>query len=168
MKLQRGDETNLAIWREMIALSQVQFDTIYQRLGVKFDHTLGESFYNPHLQRVVDELCGKGIARESEGALAVFFEDVPALKEQPALIRKSDGGFNYTTTDLATWNTGSIPGSPTKLFTSPMGVSSFIFNSSSPLSASGTLTRRSSWLTSGSARSLETMESPSRRVPVKR
>ena len=43
-----------------------------------------------------------GIARESEGALAVFFEDVPALKEQPALIRKSDGGFNYTTTDLAT------------------------------------------------------------------
>jgi len=102
VKLQRGDETNLAIWREMIALSQVQFDTIYRRVGVRFDHTLGESFYNPHLQRVVDELCGKGIARESEGALAVFFEDVPALKEQPALIRKSDGGFNYTTTDLAT------------------------------------------------------------------
>jgi arginyl-tRNA synthetase len=102
VKLQRGDETNLAIWREMIALSQVQFDTIYRRLGVRFDHTLGESFYNPHLQRVVDDLCARGIARESEGALAVFFEDVPALKEQPALIRKSDGGFNYTTTDLAT------------------------------------------------------------------
>jgi arginyl-tRNA synthetase len=102
VQLQRGDPTNLAIWREMIALSQVQFDTIYQRLGVKFDHTLGESFYNPHLQRVVDDLCARGIARESEGALAVFFEDVPALKEQPALVRKSDGGFNYTTTDLAT------------------------------------------------------------------
>ena len=102
VKLQRGDQTNLAIWREMIALSQVQFETVYGRLGVKFDHTLGESFYNPHLQRVVDELCGKGVARESEGALAVFFEDIPALKEQPALIRKSDGGFNYTTTDLAT------------------------------------------------------------------
>jgi arginyl-tRNA synthetase len=102
VKLQRGDETNLAIWREMIALSQVQFDTIYRRLGVKFDHTLGESFYNPHLQRVVDELYSRGIARESEGALAVFFEDVPPLKEHPALIRKSDGGFNYTTTDLAT------------------------------------------------------------------
>jgi arginyl-tRNA synthetase len=86
----------------MIALSQVQFDTIYRRLGVKFDHTLGESFYNPHLQRVVDELYSRGIARESEGALAVFFEDVPPLKEHPALIRKSDGGFNYTTTDLAT------------------------------------------------------------------
>jgi arginyl-tRNA synthetase len=102
VKLQQGDETNLAIWREMIALSQVQFDTIYGRLGVKFDHTFGESFYNPHLQRVVDDLVGRGIARESEGALAVFFDDVPALKEQPALIRKSDGGFNYTTTDLAT------------------------------------------------------------------
>ena len=102
VQLQRGDPTNLAIWREMIALSKVQFDAIYQRLGVKFDHTLGESFYNPHLQRVVDELCARGIARESEGAVAVFFEDVAALKEQPALIRKSDGGFNYTTTDLAT------------------------------------------------------------------
>jgi arginyl-tRNA synthetase len=102
VQLQRGDPTNLAIWREMIALSQVQFDTIYRRLGVRFDHTLGESFYNPHLHRVVDELSARGIARESEGAVAVFFEDVPALKEQPALIRKSDGGFNYTTTDLAT------------------------------------------------------------------
>jgi arginyl-tRNA synthetase len=102
VQLQRGDPANLAIWREMIALSQVQFDTIYRRLGVKFDHTLGESFYNPHLQRVIEELCGRGIARESEGALAVFFEEIPALKEQPALIRKSDGGFNYTTTDLAT------------------------------------------------------------------
>ncbi|MCI0744065.1 MAG: arginine--tRNA ligase [Verrucomicrobia subdivision 3 bacterium] len=102
VKLQRGDETNRAIWREMIALSQAQFDAIYRRLGVKFDHTIGESFYNPQLQATVDQLRARGIARESEGALAVFFEHVPALKEQPALIQKSDGGFNYTTTDLAT------------------------------------------------------------------
>ena len=86
----------------MIALSQKQFDTIYGRLGVKFDHTLGESFYNPRLKPLVDELVAKGLARESEGAIAIFFDDVPQLKEQPALIRKSDGGFNYTTTDLAT------------------------------------------------------------------
>ena len=86
----------------MIALSQKQFDTIYARLGVKFDQTLGESFYNPRLKPLVDELVAKGIARESEGAIAIFFDDVPQLKEQPALIRKSDGGFNYTTTDLAT------------------------------------------------------------------
>jgi arginyl-tRNA synthetase len=102
VKLQGGDAGNLRIWREMIALSQSQFDTIYARLGVKFDHTLGESSYNPRLPALVEELVAKGIARESEGALAVFFDDIAQLKKQPALIRKSDGGFNYTTTDLAT------------------------------------------------------------------
>src|SRR6266550_2544673 len=102
VKLQASDAENLRIWREMLALSQEQFDAIYGRLGVKFDHTLGESFYNPRLPALVEELVAKGIARESEGALAVFFEDIPQLKEHPALIRKSDGGFNYTTTDLAT------------------------------------------------------------------
>ncbi|MFZ1073043.1 MAG: arginine--tRNA ligase [Verrucomicrobiia bacterium] len=102
VKLQGGDEENLKIWREMIALSQKQFDTIYARLGVKFDHSLGESFYNPQLNPLVDDLLAKGIARESEGAIAIFFDDNPQLKEHPALVRKSDGGFNYTTTDLAT------------------------------------------------------------------
>lgn len=105
VKLQRGDEENLRIWHEMIALSQIQFDTIYARLGVRFDETLGESFYNPKLQSVVDELKARGLARESEGALAIFFDDPadpPQLKDKPALVQKSDGGFNYTTTDLAT------------------------------------------------------------------
>ena len=102
VKLQRGDEENLRIWREMIVLSQVQFDTIYARLGVKFDYALGESFYNPKLPAIVDDLKAKGLARESEGAIVVFFDDVPQLKDKPALVQKSDGGFNYTTTDLAT------------------------------------------------------------------
>jgi arginyl-tRNA synthetase len=102
VRLQAGDGENIRIWREMIALSRVQFDTIYHRLGVKFDYTLGESFYHPRLQPLVQELLDQGIARESEGALAVFFDDSPQLKEHPALIRKSDGAFNYTTTDLAT------------------------------------------------------------------
>ncbi|HEV2436843.1 MAG TPA: arginine--tRNA ligase [Verrucomicrobiae bacterium] len=102
VKLQRGDGENLKIWREMIALSEKQFDAIYSRLGVIFDQMLGESFYNPRLEPVVDELVARGIARESEGALAIFFDEVPQLKSHPALIRKSDGGFNYTTTDLAT------------------------------------------------------------------
>jgi arginyl-tRNA synthetase len=115
VKLQGGDAENLKIWREMIALSQKQFDEIYSRLGVKFDVTLGESFYNPKLKPLVDELLAKGIARESEGAIAIFFDDNPKLKAHPALIRKSDGGFNYTTTDLATlayrlekWNPDEI------------------------------------------------------------
>jgi arginyl-tRNA synthetase len=102
VKLQSGDKENLIIWREMIALSEKQFAEIYSRLGVKFDHAFGESFYNPRLKLLVDELVASGIARESEGALAIFFDDNPQLKPHPALIRKSDGGFNYTTTDLAT------------------------------------------------------------------
>ena len=102
VKLQGGDEENLRIWHEMITLSQKQFDTIYARLGVKFDHALGESFYNPKLKPLVDEFLATGIARQSEGAIAIFFDDNPQLKAHPALIRKSDGGFNYTTTDLAT------------------------------------------------------------------
>ena len=115
VKLQSGDAENLKIWREMIALSQKQFDEIYSRLGVKFDVTLGESFYNDKLAPLVDELLQKGIARESEGAIAVFFDDNPQLKDKPALVRKSDGGFNYATTDLATlayrlekWNPDEI------------------------------------------------------------
>jgi arginyl-tRNA synthetase len=102
VKLQRADAENLAIWRQMIALSQHQFDTLYARLGVHFDHTLGESFYNPRLPAVVDDLVARGLARESEGARVVFFEDDPELKHHPAIIQKSDGAANYATTDLAT------------------------------------------------------------------
>jgi arginyl-tRNA synthetase len=102
VKLQAGDPQNLKIWNHLITISQKQFDEIYSRLGVKFDHSLGESFYNPKLNPLVDELLEKKIARESEGAMAIFFEDNPQLKDHPALIRKSDGGFNYSTTDLAT------------------------------------------------------------------
>ncbi len=115
VKLQAGDAENISIWKEMIRLSQIQFDTIYSRLGVKFDFALGESFYNPWLGDVVSDLMQRGIARESEGAVGVFSDGSLLPKEDPflvnrdgewiadpALVRKSDGGFNYTTTDLAT------------------------------------------------------------------
>jgi arginyl-tRNA synthetase len=115
VKLQQGDPEDLAIWREMIRLSQGQFDKLYSRLGVTFDHTLGESFYHPRLKAIVQELLDKGIARESQGAIAVFSDgklppkDDPLLitrdgerKDNPFLIQKRDGGFNYATTDLAT------------------------------------------------------------------
>jgi arginyl-tRNA synthetase len=115
VKLQNGDSENLKIWQEMIALSQKQFDEIYARLGVKFDFWYGESFYNDRLKPLVDELMEKKIARESEGAVGVFSNGAVPPKEDvflvnrdgewvpdPALVRKSDGGFNYTTTDLAT------------------------------------------------------------------
>jgi arginyl-tRNA synthetase len=115
VKLQAGDAENVAIWKEMIVLSQKQFDSIYSRLGVKFDVALGESFYNPWLGEVVADLLARGIARESEGAVGVFSDGTLPPKEDPflvnrdgewvadpALVRKSDGGFNYMTTDLAT------------------------------------------------------------------
>ncbi|MDP6793985.1 MAG: arginine--tRNA ligase [Verrucomicrobiota bacterium] len=102
VKLQDGDAENLAIWHEMIDLSRHQFDEIYSRLRVNFDETLGESFYNDRLKGVVDELIAQGIAEESEGAQVVFFNDHKSLKKHPAIVRKSDGAANYTTTDLAT------------------------------------------------------------------
>lgn len=115
VKLQRGDGENLGIWKEMQELSKKQFETVYNRLDIQFDHTLGESFYNEQLQDVVKDLSEKKIATESQGAKVVFFEDVEALKDHPALILKSDGGANYTTTDLATldyrlttWNPDEI------------------------------------------------------------
>jgi arginyl-tRNA synthetase len=102
VKLQNGDSENLELWRQMISLSQAEFTAIYRRLGVQFDHTLGESFYNPRLKSIVQELQDLGVACESEGAMAVFFDEIPELKAHPALIQKSDGASNYMTTDLAT------------------------------------------------------------------
>ncbi len=115
VKLQAGDEENLGIWREMIRLSQAQFDTIYSRLDIHFTHTLGESFYNPWLKEVVADLAAKGIATESDGAMCVFsdgtlaekddpflIKDADGWKPAPALVQKTDGAANYTTTDLAT------------------------------------------------------------------
>ena len=115
VKLQGGDEENLRIWHEMIRLSQAQFDAVYGRLGVKFDVMLGESFYNPQLKGVVEDLKHRGIARESEGAWCVFsdgatkheddpffIKDKDGWHDNPAIVQKRDGAANYTTTDLAT------------------------------------------------------------------
>ncbi len=115
VKLQAGDAENLGLWREMIRLSQGQFDTIYGRLGIRFDFTLGESFYNERLKPVVEELLALRIARESDGAVCVFsdgslapeqdpflIKDKEGWRDNPALVLKSDGAANYTTTDLAT------------------------------------------------------------------
>ncbi len=128
VKLQAGDSENLALWHEMIRLSQFQFDSIYGRLGITFDFTLGESFYNERLKPVVEQLKVKEIARESDGAVCVFsdgllpqeqdpflIKDKDGWRDNPALVLKSDGAANYTTTDLATlqyrietWNPDEI------------------------------------------------------------
>ncbi len=115
VKLQSGDEENLAIWQRMIALSQEQFDQVYGRLGVTFDETLGESFYNPQLPGLVEELQGKGIAELSEGAMVVRFPGDKQLADKPAIVRKRDGAANYTTTDLATLRYRMETWSPTDI-----------------------------------------------------
>ena len=102
VRLQRREPENLNIWQDMRDRSLREFISIYDRLGVTFDVTYGESFYNARLESLVQDLVAKQIARESEGAMVVFFNDLPQLKEHPLIIRKRDGGFNYATTDLAT------------------------------------------------------------------
>ncbi len=102
VKLQQGDAENLDIWKRCVALSLDQLRTIYEKLDVLFDHFLGESHYNDQLAPLVENLLASGIAEISDGATCVFFRDVPELADKPCLIRKSDGGFLYATTDLAT------------------------------------------------------------------
>jgi arginyl-tRNA synthetase len=71
-------------------------------LDIHYDLQCGESFYNDRLPGVVDRLLKSGIAETSEGAVVVFFREVPELADKPLIIRKRDGGFNYATTDVAT------------------------------------------------------------------
>ena len=105
-KLQKGDAENTALWQEFMDISRRAFDRVYERLDIHFDHWLGESFYNPMLADVVADLRTKGIARPSDGAVCVFYDDDTntgkELAERPFLIQKSDGAFLYATTDLAT------------------------------------------------------------------
>lgn len=99
VKLQGGDPENRALWKQFVDLSLEEFEHIYKRLGVSFDLVRGESHYSDRLQGVIDQLRQKGLARESEGALVCFLEEE---KLPVCIVQKSDGAFNYATTDLAT------------------------------------------------------------------
>ena len=98
VKLQQGDAENLALWKRFIDISISEFNRMYDLLGVKFDTYRGESFYNDMMPGVVERLVKDGLAVESEGALVVNLEQE---KLGVAIVRKSDGGYNYTTSDLA-------------------------------------------------------------------
>ncbi len=103
MKLQSGDSENLAIWQRINEVSLEAFQKIYDQLGIKFDHMLGESFYNDKVEQVYGELTELGLAEVSQGALVVIHREHPRFNEkQPFMIRKSDGAANYAATDLAT------------------------------------------------------------------
>ncbi len=102
VKLQSGDAENLAIWQQVIDFSWRGFDQFYSLLEITFDERLGESAYRDDLAPLVDRLLADGTASISEGAACIFFPENPDLAEKPCLIRKTDGGFLYATTDLAT------------------------------------------------------------------
>jgi len=102
VRLQAGDPENLALWRRINEVSLLAFQRIYDRLGIRFDQTLGESFYNDKVERVYSELAADAISTQSEGAQVVFHPEHPRFKTQPMIVRKSDGAANYATTDLAT------------------------------------------------------------------
>jgi arginyl-tRNA synthetase len=102
VKLQAGDKENNDIWNECVAFSMQDFERVYELLDIHYDIQCGESFYNDRLPSVVEGLLQSGIAEISQGAVVVFFREIPELADKPCIIRKRDGGFNYATTDLAT------------------------------------------------------------------
>ena len=104
--LQAGDAETLELWQRLIDLSTAYFNRIYSALGVTLtdDDLAGESTYNDMLPGICDELEAKGIATISDGALCVFLPEYTGRegKPVPLIVRKSDGGYGYGTTDLAT------------------------------------------------------------------
>jgi arginyl-tRNA synthetase len=112
VRLQQGDPENRAIWERCVTISRREFAAIYALLGVQFDEQLGESAYDAQLPSMVEQLLAKGVAEISEGAAVVFDNEI---SETPFMIRKSDGGFGYGSTDVATleyrikrWNPDGI------------------------------------------------------------
>ncbi|WP_426936881.1 arginine--tRNA ligase [Brevibacterium sp. LE-L] len=105
VKLQGGDEDTLGLWTRLVGYSRDYFNRIYSLLDVTLtdDDLAGESTYNDVLAEVCDELESKGLARISDGALCVFPAGFTGRDGEPLplIIRKSDGGYGYATTDLA-------------------------------------------------------------------
>jgi len=102
VKLQAGDPVSRRAWQLLCDQSRREFQLIYDRLGIDLQER-GESFYNPYLPAVVADLEATGLLVTDEGARCVFLEGVSGKegKPLPVIVQKSDGGFNYATTDLA-------------------------------------------------------------------
>lgn len=98
-KVQIGDPVNLALWKEFITYSMKEYQKVYDRLDIHFELVNGESFYNEMMPKILDDLRQKGLAKEDDGALVVFFDE---NKLPPCIVQKKDGSFLYSTSDLAT------------------------------------------------------------------
>ena len=102
VKLQSGDIKSIKAWKLLCDQSRKEFDEIYKNLKIKIEER-GESFYNPFLKSVIEDLNLKKILVEDQGAKCVFLDGMTNKegKPLPLIIQKKDGGFNYATTDLA-------------------------------------------------------------------
>jgi arginyl-tRNA synthetase len=102
VKLQAGDHISLKAWRLLCEQSRKEFKKIYNLLDIKLEER-GESFYNPYLESVVNDLTAAGLVVIDAGARCVFLEGMVSKEGTPLplIVQKSDGGFNYATTDLA-------------------------------------------------------------------
>ncbi len=104
--LQAGDPETLQLWQVLVDQSAREFQAVYDRLGVLLTPAdiVGESFYNPQLAGVVAELAEQGLLEASDGAAVVYPPGFAGRdgEPMPVIVRKADGGYNYTTTDLAT------------------------------------------------------------------
>lgn len=105
VKLQGGDEYFLQMWRKLVDITMSQNQITYDRLNVTLtrDDVMGESLYNPMLPGIIADLKAKGMAVESEGATVVFLDEYKNKEGEPmgVIIQKKDGGYLYTTTDIA-------------------------------------------------------------------
>lgn len=105
VKLQGGDTYFLEMWRKLVDITMSQNQLTYNRLNVTLtrDDVMGESLYNPMLPGIVADLKAKGLAVESEGATVVFLDEYKNKEGEPmgVIIQKKDGGYLYTTTDIA-------------------------------------------------------------------
>ncbi|WP_413491715.1 arginine--tRNA ligase [Morganella psychrotolerans] len=105
VKLQGGDEYCRTMWRKLVDITMQQNQETYNRLNVTLteDDVMGESLYNDMLPGIVSDLMARKIAQESEGAIVVYLDEFKNKEGDPmgVIIRKKDGGYLYTTTDIA-------------------------------------------------------------------
>ncbi|TAA46834.1 MULTISPECIES: arginine--tRNA ligase [Corallincola] len=105
VKLQSGDAWCREMWQKLVDITLEQNQKNYDRLNVSLNssHTMGESLYNPMLKEIVDDLKAKGLAVEDDGAVVVFLDEYKNKDGDPmgVIIQKRDGGYLYTTTDIA-------------------------------------------------------------------
>ncbi|OOF48251.1 arginine--tRNA ligase [Rodentibacter trehalosifermentans] len=105
VKLQSGDEYCLSMWQRLVDITMQQNQRNYDRLNVTLTEkdVMGESLYNPMLPSIVEDLKKQGLAVEDEGALVVYLEEFKNKEGEPmgVIVQKKDGGFLYTTTDIA-------------------------------------------------------------------